>query len=759
MGSPTIHHQAAAPESSSVHRPSSIAAARKRLLVNQEDLVAGMLLLFAVSFNLAALYPEVAIKAPMLNDGVLHVLALERVAAAMENGLVPVDLWLPSIALGYPLFHYYQHLPYIVQASLFHLLQDKVALLDLFRWTNYLLLSFFPLSIYWSMRRFGFQRLVAAMSGLVASLLATNGLYGFDFSSYIWSGYGLYTQLWGMFLLPPALATGAVYVRTGRGILPATLLLAAAALSHLLLGYLAVVSLAALFFAPLLGPLKDEKASQHLWRAGKRLLLLFVLLALVTAYFWLPFELDSPYLNHSVWEEAGKLDAYGMRWTLTALANGELFDYGRFPALTLLAAAGFGICLWRWKEERYRVPVILSLLWLLLYFGRPTWGVLLDLLPLSSAIHLHRFIAGVHLGGIFLMGIALALPWQWALAKDKVSSLTAVAILTLLLLFPVYRERGAYLANNERLMAESKAAADLEKDDLDLLLATLQELPPGRVYAGSGANWGKDYRIGAVPLYAILNSAGLDMVGYLYHALSFNADIEVLFDESRVEHYELFNVRYVVAPTGREFPDFVHHVTTAGRHSLYQIRTSGYFELVNSEETLPIDNAHYFTAVSHWLNSDGPEKKENPTLVMQGAFAALGRQLAARGGCETNPLAQAPTHPLYSRLISESVDNDTYSAVVYVERPSCLMLKTTYHPNWHATVDGVETATTMIMPSYVGLKVATGTHLVHVHYSPRPQDKLLPLIAIVTLSFILFLQEQQRVTKWIYQIFGRHHLR
>lgn len=728
------------------------AAGHRRLLLRQEDLVAGLFLFFAVAFNLLALYPEVAIKAPMLNDGVLHLLALQRVAPALDQGQIAVDLWLPGVALGYPLFHYYQHLPYVLQAAVFQLLQERVALVDLLRWTNYLLLSFFPLSIYWSMRRFGFQRLTAAMSGFVASLLATNGLYGFDFSSYTWSGYGLYTQLWGMFLLPPALAASTVYLRSGRSILLTTLLLSATALSHLALGYVAFVSLAALFFLPVLGPAPQEKRSRLLWRRGKRLLLLLALVAMTTAYFWLPLLLDSPYIGHSIWDEARNMEAYEMARTLTALARGELFDYGRFPALTLLATAGFLTCLWRWREVRYRVPVILALLWLLLYFAWPVWAGLLDYLPFGGNLHLHRFITGVHLGGILLMGIGLALPWQYAFAKGKLGAVTAVAILTLLLLFPVYRERVAYLTQNERLMAESKAAVDLEKADLDALMATLQSLPPGRVYAGNGANWGKTYTIGAVPLYALLNSAGLDMVGYLYHALSLNADIEALFDESRLEHYELFNVRYVVAPASQEFPEFVHLVASFGRHRLYQVRTSGYFELIKSGDPIAINNENFYTAVSTWLNSDKPKQKEHPILVLQGTIAAMGRAIAAKEECETFPPAQTPAHTFYSHLISEKVENNAYSTVVFVERPSCLMLKTTYHPNWRATVDGVETETAMLMPSYVGLKVVPGTHLVRIEYGPRREKGLLTLAAILILSFMLFLQIRHGVIKWVKQI-------
>jgi hypothetical protein len=98
--------------------------------------------------------------------------------------------------------------------------------------------------------------------------------------------------------------------------------------------------------------------------------------------------------------------------------------------LTILAAAGLAVCLWRWRRERYRVPVILAITWLLLYFGRPTWGVLLNLLPLSHDLQLHRLIAGVHLGGIYLMGIGLALPWRWAMSRRDPRYLLAAAGLT-----------------------------------------------------------------------------------------------------------------------------------------------------------------------------------------------------------------------------------------------------------------------------------------------------------------------------------------
>ena len=69
--------------------------------------------------------------------------------------------------------------------------------------------------------------------------------------------------------------------------------------------------------------------------------------------------------------------------------------------LSILAAVGFAVCLLRWRYARYLVPKAIFLLWMMLYFSRPTWGSFVDLLPMSRDIHMNRFIGGVHLGASF----------------------------------------------------------------------------------------------------------------------------------------------------------------------------------------------------------------------------------------------------------------------------------------------------------------------------------------------------------------------
>ena len=93
--------------------------------------------------------------------------------------------------------------------------------------------------------------------------------------------------------------------------------------------------------------------------------------------------------------------------------------------------------------------------------------------------------------------------------------------------------------------------------------------------------------------------------GYL-PPISLTGDVMRLFDETRWDHYNLFNVRYVVAPEGQEFPDFVRPLQQFGRHRLYQVATTGYFDLVGSDLTLSGGRTDFYPAASSWLTSKLP---------------------------------------------------------------------------------------------------------------------------------------------------------
>ena len=211
---------------------------------SSEAFIAICVLIVAVAFNLVNLYSGFLVGVSDGTDTVLHRLLSEAVVDAIITGKNFTDPWQSSMGMGHPVSHYYQHLPHV---GLIHVLTFQVfPVADIVNWTTYLLFSVFPLSIYWSLRRFGFDQLMSPMGGLVASLVATSANAGFGYSSYVVGGLSLYTQLWAMVLTPVALAWGYRVLQEGRGYFWAVLLISATLMSHLLYGYMAFLTLAVL---------------------------------------------------------------------------------------------------------------------------------------------------------------------------------------------------------------------------------------------------------------------------------------------------------------------------------------------------------------------------------------------------------------------------------------------------------------------------------------------------------------------------------
>jgi len=706
-------------------------AAPSKLAYPLEICISFALVLFAVAFNLYYLYPEVRGEFLATSDLVFHLLLAETAVEAIISGRNFTDPWQGSMGLGFPLFHYYQHLPHITIA-LVHVITIRVfPLADILNWSTYLLLSLFPLSVYWSLRYFGFDRLSAAMGGLVASLVATAHILGLDFGSYVSKGWGVYTQLWAMVLLPPALALSYRVLREGRGYFWATLFMAATLLSHLMYGYMAFLTLGMLTLVQPTRLTNPKSILETLWRRWSRLIILFLMVVAATSYFLVPFFLDWPYLNKSIWLDSKLYDSYGHAAVLRGLVLGHLFDFGRFPSLTYLVAVGFVICLVRRRNERYLIPVAIFLLWLILYFGRATWGGLIDLLPMSRDIHINRFIGGVHLGGIFLIAVALAAPLRWALSRSSIWYAAAALALTAVVLLPVYSERRSYLAENASLIKEGQDLV-AEDNDLPTLIEALKQLPPGRVWAGHARrgfdHWSNDYGIGFLKIDHLLNAAGLDMVEPVFHGYSLNSDVLKEFDEERWEHYDLYNARYVVAPEGQSFPDFVQPLQQFGRHRLYQVETTGYFDLVGSGLEFAGGRTDFYPAASAWLASELPSTKQHPTMLI-GAPAKIDER-RFKGKVE------ASDGPSRGTVLSEEVGSNYFAAEVEVVRDSLLMLKATYHPNWRATVDEVKTDTVMLMPSFVGVHLPPGDHKVRLEYRPRRLRVILLVLGLIPLLLI-----------------------
>lgn len=206
------------------------------------------LVLAVVAFNAVALLPEVSEPVPSVNDDALHYLFIQRASAALSAGQNPLDFWVPQIDLGIPQFLYYQHLPHLVVVVLYWLLFKRVQLLTLFNLVRYVLLVGFPFTVYWSMRLMEFSPIAAAVAAAGASLLSADYHYGFEYESYVWYGFGMYTQLWAMHLSFLVLAFFWRLLTRADSYLSATLAFSALVLSHLFYAYMMAVMALVLYF-------------------------------------------------------------------------------------------------------------------------------------------------------------------------------------------------------------------------------------------------------------------------------------------------------------------------------------------------------------------------------------------------------------------------------------------------------------------------------------------------------------------------------
>ena len=195
----------------------------------------GLLVAAAVGWNLVSLR-ALTLGVAYLNDSSLHEQMVRFATAQLRAGHLPLTGWFPFLGEGSPQFLHYQSLPAIVTGLVGLAVGPDVA----FRWSLYLLVSLWPISVYLSARAFGAGRPAAAASAAMAPFLVSATGVGYEQHAYVWTGFGVWTQLWAMWTLPLAWGYSWRAIRDGRGYLRAVLLTALTVALHFETGYLAL---------------------------------------------------------------------------------------------------------------------------------------------------------------------------------------------------------------------------------------------------------------------------------------------------------------------------------------------------------------------------------------------------------------------------------------------------------------------------------------------------------------------------------------
>jgi len=683
------------------------------------------LVLVPTIFNAIALWPELSLSVPSLNDDAFHYLLVQRASEALASGENPFDHWVPELDLGFPQFFYYQHLPHLAVVLLHRLLLKQVDLLTLFNLIRYLLLVGFPLTVYWSMRRLGFSTVAGAVSAAAATLLSSNTRSGFEYDSYVWRGWGLYTQLWAMHLFPITLVCLVRALEKGAGFIAAILSSSMLGLSQLLYAYIMGIT------APLLVLMGLNRG--NIRARIVRLAVTATFAAVITSYFWFPLLFFKDYANVSPYLQRWKYDSFGARDILTWLVNGDLLDHGRPPALTVLLALGVASALLT-PTRQARLIMSLFLFWLALFFGRHTWGRLVDLLPMHEGFQFVRFNGGVHLAALMLIGLGGEWVWRLLAPLPERWRATAAGLVVLAFMVPALQERQAYYALNTRWMERTMKALGSDKDAAAILSA-LGELSPARTYAGLPNNWGEGLKVGGLHFYNLLIPHRIATTSPQHGSFSLNADLIWHFDDRNPAHYDLFNLQYIVAPSGLAMPAFLSRIKETPRYTLYQAETSGYarFVTVTGRRSIGSQSSLFFEN-RNWLASGDPAAGRfiRYDYPARGGGAGDLPEVAAskellQPGCRTGGIIRE------EQVLPARID-----LKLECKQASTVVLKVTYHPNWRVAIDGRQARSFMVSPSFIGVDVPAGAHQLRAEYrSPVYKTALLLLGACVLLATIL----------------------
>ena len=679
----------------------------------------------AVGFNLWVLRAEIL---PVLypNDSSVHLSMVRWALDRIRDGHLPFDGWYPYLGLGSSLFHHYQSLPHTLTGVLALGIGADWA----FSITLYVLLATWPISVYLGARLLGWERWVAAAAALVSSLLASTPGYGYEFGSYAWRGWGLWSQLWAMWLMPLAwgFSWRAVSQSKPTRYAVAALVVGLTAAFHFLSGYLAFL---------VLGVWVLIRPGEFLRRLGRAVLVGLGAL-LIISWVVVPLLLDSRWTSQSQYLR-GKywLDSFGARRVLGWLFTGQLFDGTRtIPVISALVGVGAIVCISRFRhDERARALLGVMLLSLLLFFGRPTLGPALKLLPGSSDLLLHRYIMGVHMAGILLAGVGAA--WLSLIVLGAMRRLmpqvarpataAAVVLLGMGVLAPAWAERWGTFDRQGGDGIRQQRTVDASPDAvIHSLVREAQARGPGRVYAGMWHDSCTAAMEGLVAGCQALLGYQVDSIGFSLRTTSLASDFEANFDDTNPAQYDLFNVRYVILPAGRQPSVPASLIEQEGGAALWEVETSGYVDVVDTvPPPIAANRSDLYQQAGFFLQSD---------LLAQGRYPTVAFADEPAAPPTLNRGEQPPGAAGSVEFEDDALADGTVTVRVVANRPAMVVLKSSFDPRWQVIVDGFPLGPQMVAPSLVGKTVPPGPHTLVFRYQPFPSYDA--LFSIGALAFL-----------------------
>lgn len=631
------------------------------------------------------------------------------------------DFWNPSANGGFASAYYYQVIPQLASAlpaAVFghHLFWFQLSVV--------LPLVLAPACAYKGMRLLGATPWQSAVAAFCVAFMNGQSRWGAGNAGTF--QVGLYTQTWALCFFPIALGYAATWLTKAKHFAAALAWGAFVFLCHPFAGITLAFAVLAAWFAQLvllpfdhlfayLAPKLPYRLS---WLAQRwaeppnrvvldefvRAAILGIGLLVTWMPVWLPLLVDPEGFGgfpHRVSDEVGPGFAGLAKW----YANGELLDWvpkdlrgaiqvawltWALPVVVLFARGKFYRWLW--------APAVLFAL--LLGLGPNIGKIGDDLFPPVRFLGGMQTVMAMGIGaGAILIGHRL---WQLAGRLPETAAFwlrTALAALGAVLVVLVVTPGSKALAARVRVLPET---ANSRPTELRIIAQMLADQPQGRKQSGPGAenHWWNllPYAYHRVPSTLQMGGGGLQA----------SPNYDFLWSQrDYVKNAWVYDAPYLVAMTSQSSKLPLGPIIA--KTFAYEIRrfpTPGLVSPVHVTGVLPPGYSHKqpgHKKALEWIKGEGPMRDE--VLAYAGSEAI---QRDAPAGRAVRSWRQD----------SPASDPDIV-AELEVERLTTFTVRESWHPRWHAYLDGEPIAVYRVTPDFIAVDVPPGSHTLALRFE-RP---------------------------------------
>lgn len=667
------------------------------------------------------------------DDLTFHMAESRRIADCIAAG--DWDWWNPSANAGYASAYYYQVLPQLASALPAALFGHHTFFFQL---SVFLPLLLAPAAAYRGLRMMNAEPWQAIAGAFVLAFTIGQSRWGFSADGTF--SVGLYTQTWALAAFPLALGYGVRWLREGEKLAPAIAWGVFVGLCHPFGGVSLGVSLAvAVAVGFVIELIRHKPLGETLRGEPLRLVILGGCLLAATLPGWITMLVDADGFGgfpHRVDDEVGP----GFKGLALWHWKGTILDFGRVVVLTwaLPVAVIFGrnkLLRWFWAPG-----LVFALL---LGLGPHMPKTADDLIPAVRFLGAMQIMCALGIGaGLYSVVMALWHAKEPSLVMRSITAalhtLGAKTLTFAQIQYGVRTGIAAVVAALAVLVAVPGARTqqsrvhvlgDQPKNQREQMVQVTEALanaPQGRKQAGPGAenHWWNltSYVWARIPALLQMGGGGLQA----------SPNYDFLWTvRDWTKNAWVYDAPYLVFDKGRSANLPVGDVV---------IETDGY--IVRRLPSPGLVSPIQITGVL----PEGPSKAKSE--VRQAAIAWLKTDLPLKNRhLVYHGFGLAGPPPMGSVLRSWRQDSpgDEADIVALVDAtaPTTFMARESWHPRWHAYVDGVESPIRRVTPDFVAAEVPAGRHVLQFRFE-RPWWAHASYLAWPLVPFAAWLASRRR---------------